>query len=214
MSEPYNIYKEAEVIQGSKEKYLDFLESYFKICQNKTVLEIGPSLGHHTKKILKNNPAYLELIEGFESHIDHLKSIPGVDQVICNDVYDELNKVKQFDLVVCFGVLYHLHSPLYLLELIVNNCRPKFLMMDCVVEMENITVLPEKVNHDGSRQTVKNWKAAPVNIVLPFLTYKECLENMGYELVNTYLLKISTIAKKNSWLATWKLKENYDKPVS
>jgi hypothetical protein len=34
------------------------------------------------------------------------------------------------DVVVCFGVLYHLHSPLHLLELIVNKSKPTTVMLE------------------------------------------------------------------------------------
>jgi hypothetical protein len=214
MEEPFDIFKEAAAITGTDDQFLEFLESYFHICKNKTVLEIGPLNGYHTKKIIKNTPAYVEVIEGFEPVITELKNIPGIDKVVFGDALDVLTSVKNFDVVVCMGVLYHLHSPLHLIELIVNNCTPEYLILDCVSEQQHISVLPESLNIPGSCQTKKNWKSSGVNIVLPFLVYKECLENMGYELIRTHRLQISNVSKNNSWLATWKLKENYDKSIS
>lgn len=214
MSDFYDIANEAQTFTGSFEEYLDFLETYFNVCQNKTVLEIGPFSGDHTRKIINNNPSRIEVVEGFESAIQSLKQIPKLDKIWFGDVLQELTTQNKFDIVICFGVLYHLHSPLHLIELIVNNCQPMYLMLDCVFEQEHITVLPEETNIAGSCQTIKNWKSCKVNIVLPFLVYKECLEKMGYELVRTHVLHIKNEAKHNSWLATWKLKETNDQSVS
>jgi len=214
MTEPFDIFKESQIFKGDVDQYLKFLNSYFDVCHNKKVLEIGPSSGAHTKEIVKNSPSYLEVIEGYEPCIKALENITEIDKVVFGDAMKELTIANHFDVVICFGVLYHLHSPLHLIELIVNNCRPKYLMLDCVFEREQITVLDEEIGIPGSCQTQKNWKSCGVNIVIPFLTYKQCLEKMGYELSKTHILNVSTVSKTNSWLATWILKENNDKSIS
>lgn len=209
---PFDIFK-TEVVAGTAEEYLDFIRSYFNVCYNKRILEIGPFTGHHTKEIIKNSPAHIEVIEGYSPAVSTLQTIQGINKITQGDALQELVDIGNFDIVICFGVLYHLHSPLHLLELIVNNCRPTYIMLDCVFEKDAISVLPESINVAGSCQTQPNWKSCGVNIVLPFLTYKECLEKMGYELTRANLLNITSISKNNSWIATWKLKENYDQPI-
>lgn len=100
----------------SLEEYFTLMEQYFSICKNKTVLEIGPNDGHHTKLISKQTPKYLELIE--PAAVDGLKFINGIDKILVNDVFFILSEKHPVEVVVCCGVLYHLHCPLYLLELI------------------------------------------------------------------------------------------------
>ena len=68
-------------------EYLAFMsDQYFTICKDKTVLEIGPNDGVHTKLIVNHSPKYLELIEPFADATDNLKSIDKVSNVIVDDV--------------------------------------------------------------------------------------------------------------------------------
>jgi hypothetical protein len=40
------------------------------------------------------------------------------------------NHLSRYDVVVLMGVLYHLHSPLHLLEMIINKIRPEMLIIE------------------------------------------------------------------------------------
>jgi SAM-dependent methyltransferase len=211
----FEILPGAKQVTGSWDRYLALLDSCFDICRDKKVLELGPLHGGHTKLIAKQNPKYLEVIEPDPQNIVELQKISEIDKIVCGDAVMELMAPKHFDVVVCFGLLYHLHSPLHLLEMIVNNCGPKYLMLDCVFTDSHISVLPEYVNQLGARQIPKNWKSCNVNIVLPFWTYQQCLEQMGYKLSYSYTLNIDgqKNSKSNSWFATWISKESNHEPI-
>ena len=202
----FDIQQYKQIFTGSYNEYMEFISSqYFKVCAGSRVLEIGPFEGAHSKKIISHQPEFLEVIEGFSKSIPVLNSISGIDSVIYDDVMLALNTPKKFDVVICLGVLYHLHSPIHLLELIVNYCDPECIILDCVIEQNNITLLNEALGMPGSCQVRSDWKSAKVNCVIPFLSYMDVMKNLGYELSLVDRLQVQEYTPKtNCWVAMWR----------
>lgn len=186
-------------------EYKAFMLDYFSLCKGQSVLEIGPHEGIHTKLIAQQQPKYLELIEPYERTATYCRSLPGVDNLISDDVFFVLKDNHPMDVVVCCGVLYHLHSPLYLLELIVNNCNPKHIVLDCVEDQQNIQFLIEEDNIIGNRQLIGDWRSAGFNLVAPFEIIEQAMKNMGYSLIKKYKfgLEMEFKNKSNFWVAVW-----------
>lgn len=188
--------------------YIDILQTkYFPNCTGKVVLEIGASIGYHSKLISENFPKYFEVIESNENCYELLKKNEKIDNIIIDNVFSVLRDYKKFDIVVCFGVLYHLPHSLHLLELIVNYNNPDIIMLDSYIENQ-IRSIPEPINEPGHRYVNKNWKTCGVNIILPFENIDLCLSNLGYKLKEQDFLNISygpiyETSKNNSWLALW-----------
>ena len=206
---PYDVLTNQEAVTGSKLEYLEYLNKYyFHVCEKSRVLELGPwSLADHSKLIIKNNPSYLELIEGDSSAVDILRLIKGIDNVLCDDIMIALQSPKNFDVVVCFGVLYHLHSPLHLLELIVNNCRPKHILLDSVHASHPLVFAHEEPNVHGNVQYRTGWRGSGMNFVVPFFIINWALSNMGYTLIKADNLNIDFFTKSNSWVGLWQQQE-------
>ena len=190
------------------DEYLTLMsDEYFSICQNKSVIEIGPSYGIHTKLIAKHSPQYLELIEPDTKNSEKLTSIAGVDNLIVDDAFFVLKNKHPADIVVCCGVLYHLHSPLYLLELITNHCSPEYIILDCVTDQKSISFLREADNISGNRQLIPNWRSAGYNLVAPFNIVNQSMTNMGYTLIKNNGFAFDAIewnSKENVWVGLWK----------
>ena len=188
-------------------EYKSFMyDEYFIVCKEKSVLEIGPHEGIHTKLIAQHNPKYLELIEPFERTAEYCKLIVGVDKVIKNDVFFVIDHSHPMDIVICCGVLYHFHSPLHLLELIVNNCNPEYIILDCVENFENIEFLPEQDQLIANRQIVPNWRSAGFSLIIPFDIVEKALAKMGYTNIKKHQLgpDIDYKRKQNFWVGLWK----------
>ena len=181
-------------------------DEYFSICQNKSVMEIGPNDGVHTKLIAKHSPGYLELIEPDTKISENLRSIAGVDNLIVDDAFFVLKDKHPADVVVCCGVLYHLHSPLYLLELITNHCNPEYIILDCATDQKSISFLREADNIPGNRQLMSTWRSAGYNLVAPFNIINQAMTNMGYTLIKKHELgaDIEWKSKENFWVGLWK----------
>lgn len=187
--------------------YKSFMyEEYFNICRNKSVLEIGPHEGIHTKLIVQHEPRYLELVEPFRRTAEYCESIVGVNKVIKNDVFFVLNDKHPADVVICCGMLYHFHSPLHLLELIVNNCSPEYIVLDCVENSKNIEFLIEQEQLIANRQTMPNWRSAGFSLIAPYNIVEKAMAKMGYTNVKKHQLgaDIDFKPKENFWVGLWK----------
>jgi SAM-dependent methyltransferase len=204
----YNFPANTRTITGSYDEYLKFVaDTYFPICQGQRVLEIGPFFGDHSKLIVDHAPRYFEVVEGYRNAAKQLKNIPGINQVTCNDIVHELsNYSKTFDVCICLGVMYHLHSPLHLLELIVNKCQPNYIILDSTnLSTLQPTYADEVDNEMGNRQTIKKWKSCQLNICVPFHLFNQSLYRMGYQLLLVDQIAVLSQSKSNSWMAMWKL---------
>jgi phospholipid N-methyltransferase len=136
---PYDIQALEPTVFTDLTDYIDFCgREYFSFCKDLSVLEVGPYDGHHTKSIIAQSPKSTDVVEGNRLHYGNLKEIPGISQIYVDDVMLFLQNKRPYDVVVCLGVLYHLHSPLHLLELIVNNCSPKYVILDCVMAPQEL----------------------------------------------------------------------------
>jgi len=188
----------------TKDQYLNLMtEQYFSVCVGKTVLEIGPSDGYHTNIIGKIS-SRLTLIEPYSKQHNDLKKIPGVTNIIVDDANFVLEQPLLSDVVVCCGVLYHLHSPLHLLELIVNNCDPEYVILDSVNSSNEMQFFPEEDNIPGNRQLIPSWRSAGFKLTAPFNIINQSMNNMGYTLVKNHSLNVTDFfSKSNSWVALW-----------
>jgi SAM-dependent methyltransferase len=201
----FDIEKQPTLIFNQVDHYYDFCrQEYFECCRDVRVLELS---GGHEKEILSHCPEYFKIIEGSKIFAENLKSIDGVDDVVIADMMMALKDTEIFDVVICLGVLYHLHSPLHLLELIVNNCRPSKIILDCVMAPEELSFLLEIPNVPGNNQTTKGWRSCNVNLVAPFLTYLQSMDQLGYNLKKVDRIHVENyFSKDNSWMALWEIK--------
>lgn len=121
-------------------KYTQYIkENYFYICNNKQVIEFGTNIGHHTKLLLEMGARQITCVEpnkyDLEFEIYNHPSIVKYNGTL-NDYYNytkTLTTKSTVDVVVCMGLLYHLHSPLYALEQIINYSRPKYLIIESIL---------------------------------------------------------------------------------
>jgi SAM-dependent methyltransferase len=206
---PFDFPSDIVTITGSRSDYYSFIDkTYFPICKDKRILEIGPASGQHTKLIVQHTPAYVEVVEGDARNVEWLEKNSKIDKIIYNDIMLELQEnSKQFDVCICLGVLYHLHSPLHLLELIINKCQPNYILLDCVTAPHPLVFENEYINRPGNLQTVNGWKSCKLNFVVPFFIFNQSLHSMGYQLGSANKQAVSWFPKSNGWTALWKLKE-------
>lgn len=185
-------------------EYLQLMATeYFYVCKNQSVIEIGPNTGLHTQLIVAHTPLQLKCIEPDVTCSTYLKKISADIDVVVDDAVQLLTTPHLADVVSCCGVLYHLHSPLHLLELIVNNCNPKHIVLDCVVDYSDLRFQIEEDNKPGSRQ-IKNWKSAGFNLVAPYDIINIAMKNMGYTLLKYNHINCSEYyGKHNVWAGLW-----------
>lgn len=191
--------------------YINYIKDDFRIVENRTVLEIGGFHGEHSKMILEHNPLSLTIIEPNLTAYKKLKEkFPNLT-ILKEDVYDTLYRKEKFDVVVCCGVLYHFHSPLYLLELMTNNAQPTYFICDTYIGSDNF--VDEYTNSIGNRIVLDNNKFVKKSFLPSKETLVQSLEDLGYSLikyVNLQNLKDLNIhtAKRNAQYMIFKKSES------
>lgn len=191
---------------GKNIDYGEFLKKeYFYVVDNRSVLELGPNTGFHTNLIQQMNPKFHEAIEPNAQCSKFLQDrYFGNVQTIHDDAFMVLQNAKKIDVVICFGLLYHLHSPLYLLELIANNCDPDIILLDCVHSPAVLEFLEEATNTPGNRFSMGNWKSIKFNLNAPFEIVSQSMKQLDYKLIKSSNLTIQDNASKsNSWVGMW-----------
>lgn len=163
--------------------YLNSICDYFKVCKDNTVLEIAPFFGTHTNVIKYHAPKSITLVEMNEKALIGLHRRQPDCEIIESDIFSYLLEEHKFNVVVCCGLLYHLHSPLYLLELIVNRCDPQYIIIESFDVPGNLEFKDEVSNELGSLQTLPNWKTAGLKMDLGSDIIIKAMHNMGYKLI-------------------------------
>jgi hypothetical protein len=167
------------------QKYLT--KDIMHVCNNKTVIEFGPLHGYVTKTIIENNPKKLICVEPDDYSIWVLESsklkIDEIYNLTANEFYAQY---RPANVVVACGLLYHLHSPLHFLELIVNFSNPEWIILDSLLDYD---ILPtsfnilskEELNRGGEAFTGK-YKTIPLSLNIPGNYITKSLELLGYSL--------------------------------
>lgn len=169
-------------------EYLERIYPEFEICQGRRVLEIGPFHGNHTRIISHYKPTHITVVEPLEYAHQFLYQWPidNLEVQKC-DIFSYLEKTQNFDVVVCCGVLYHLHSPLWLLELIANKINPTYIVLETFLRFmknEHAHINEEVMGCPGSRVSVGDWKPIKLRLALSYEIFVTSMEQLGYQLVN------------------------------
>jgi SAM-dependent methyltransferase len=205
---PFDFPASTKTVRGAGSDYYNFIDqTYFQNFKNQRILEIAPFVGLHSKLIANKQPKYFKCIEGDQLNLEKLKQIPNIDEIVIDDAWLAINKEELFDIVICYGLLYHHHSSLQLIEQIVNFCKPKYLLIDCVTAEHPLAYNAESAGSSGNRQVRNNWKQAGVNLKTPFFIINQSMFNMDYQLEQAHHMNFDDFSKNNSWVASWKIKE-------
>jgi SAM-dependent methyltransferase len=193
--------------------YLYTIQNAFKNITNKTVLEVGPFVGNHTILLEKFNPKSITLIEpNLTNGITELKRRFANHEIINDDIFLYLEKPRKFDVVMCYGVLYHLHSPIHLLEMIVNRCDPDYILLETTNghlystgEDSGAFFVSEPDNTDGNRYSMGDWKSSKISVVVPQEIINLAMNNLGYKNIyfqNLYGKNLH-ISKQSVIISSW-----------
>jgi len=135
MITPENTFHSSRYLLHS-EKRIEHLNSIgLPITKDMTVLEVGAGIGDHTKYFIdigcdivttegrQENVALLNKYVGDRAKVELL----DLENPSPNLIYD-----KEFDIVYCYGTLYHLSNPGLALNYLSKKCKGMFLLETCV----------------------------------------------------------------------------------
>lgn len=116
------------------------LESLKLTLAGKSVLDVGCGVGNLTRFFLERN-CRVTCIDGRPENIETLKRrLPGVPAYVARVDTDPLVRLGRFDVVFCYGLLYHLENPVDGLRNLASVCD-EFLLLETVVSDHELPVV-------------------------------------------------------------------------
>jgi len=100
--------------------------------EGKTVLEVGAGVGDHTHFFIDRN-CRVKVTEGRAENLEILRQrYPELPVLELDLEKPQLNGDEKFDIVYCYGLLYHLNNPARAIEFMAGKCRGMLLIETCV----------------------------------------------------------------------------------
>ena len=114
------------------QRRLEHLASLGLDLVGKTVLELGAGIGDHTSFFVDRS-CKVVATEGIPQNLEILRSrYPGVETIQLDLETPDLKINQQFDIVYCYGLLYHLQKPTQAIEFMARSCQKMLLLETCV----------------------------------------------------------------------------------
>jgi hypothetical protein len=143
---------------------------------NRSVLEVGAGIGDHTSFFLDRD-CTVTVTEVREENLQVIKKRFADVEVLRLDLdAPEASFNRQFELVYCYGTLYHLRHPGQALEFLASRCTDTFLLETCVsyTDNEQINALPEVIEDPSQASSgigcrpARSWVFNKLKALFPF----------------------------------------------
>lgn len=118
--------------QRHNQRRLEHLTSLSLPLAGRGVLEVGAGIGDHSSYFLDRHCS-LTITEGRQRNVDIIRwRYPDLNCRLLNLDQPDPTFTEQFDIVYCYGLLYHLAHPVEALEYLADRCRSMLLLETCV----------------------------------------------------------------------------------
>ena len=183
--------------------YLQDVHDVYTCIEGKDVLEIAAQTGTLLPLFLKFIPkSYIGIEPDAGSYhilnlrLNKVKTFPAE---ALNLQYENFTTRKNIDVVICNGLLYHLHSPFHLIEYLGNLGADTIILETTGTENDlsnKMFLRGEPVGDAGNRQTDNN----PLNFTLHIgsSVMISAFEQLGYELSCKRHTALPQVASKHN----------------
>jgi len=145
----FEVYDSQDAIEINRARQ-DHLASLGLDLANKTVLEVGSGVGRHTNFFEKlgcstlSTDARIQNVEEHRQRYPHRK-VEVADLIMPGSHYS----FGEFDIIYCYGTLYHLSDPVLCIRELSRSCCSLFLLETCVNHQDNgkINIVGEDSNN-------------------------------------------------------------------
>jgi FkbM family methyltransferase len=122
--------------QAINQARLSHLASLNLPIRGKTVLDVGCGVGHLAQFFVERKCRVL-CVDGREENIRELKKrYPDLEAHVRDVERESLSSLGSFDVVFCYGLLYHLENPVAGLRNIAEACQDLFLIETVISDYE------------------------------------------------------------------------------
>jgi hypothetical protein len=140
---------------------LEHLASLRLPVANRTVLEVGAGVGDHSHYYL-DRACKVTITEGRTESVRILKSrYPGADVRWLDLDSAECDMDRTFEVVHCYGLLYHLRRPEAALDFMARHCEGMVLLETCVSFGDDDRVHPVSEDPSDPTQAVSGTGCRP-----------------------------------------------------
>ena len=160
--------------------YFEQIEDYFSVVKDLRVLELSSFTGIFWPYILKHQPLSLEGLDPAD-----IKEFVLPNILVHKTGYENFLPNTNYDVIICFGLVYKLSNPLDLIERIANS-NSKYVIFEQISHYNDdlrLEYLPEKFNVLGNLVVDENYKKVPWNLLTPVPIIVKAFELLGYSLV-------------------------------
>lgn len=157
---PTHVFDEPMAISINKAR-LRHLASLNLDLENKRVIDIGSGVGHLAQFFVKKN-CQVFCIDGRKNNISSLQlRYPNLKSKVLDVEKDDLSKYGTFDIVFCYGLLYHTKKPEFVIKNISKVCRDLLLLETCITDypdydvkfVEDTSAVNQALHATGCRPT-------------------------------------------------------------
>ena len=162
-------------------------DKLFPFIQDLNVIELGPFDGAWFTKPLERYAKSITAIELNPVACNYFRKLfggGGKINLIEDDFHSSVRSVGVHDAVVLFGVLYHSHSPLGLLEDIVHFVKPTYILIEA--HNNNDIVYADEICNSPGQRFSKEKQTSGISLILGMGLYRKALTNLSYTEIFTF----------------------------
>jgi FkbM family methyltransferase len=143
-----------------------------------SVLEVGSGVGLHTSFFEELGCKVLSTDARPENVAEHLRRYPYRKVEVADLIVPDSHKrFGEFDIIYCYGTLYHLSNPSLCIKELSSVCRKFFLIETCVSPVDNGEINPTNENRRNPNQSIegigcrpsREWVMAELKKYFPFV---------------------------------------------
>lgn len=147
--------------QRHNQRRLEHLASLGLNINGLTVLEVGAGIGDHTSFFLDRD-CRVVTSDARHKNIEILRSrYPDLTVLHLDLDNPPLAFGRLFDIVYCYGLLYHLKNPTRAIEFMANRCRKVLLLETCVSFGDQVLLNPCSENAADPAQAISGMGCRP-----------------------------------------------------
>lgn len=168
-------FQDSELINLARLNHLEYLKLPIS---NKNVLEVGAGIGKLTHFFENERCRVLSTEARMENIVEHRKRFPNrhVEHADLS-VPGSHEKFGKFDVVFCYGTLYHLHNPLLALQDLSKICNEILVLETCVNPYDNGKinfkeedfVAKDQAIHGVGCRPARNWIFNSLRRLFPYI---------------------------------------------